>query len=146
MEDQIDQERTSKQTFLREEILEKGYDITLFQSYMESQKEDGLNIDSWSLEELKQVIYDFIRKYENNELKINNEAEPEEKEIKNKFDEKQSETGDEEKYVNVKLKRYKYILNLLYERKPYCSKLIFFILLYTLLLFIDIKKNKKKEK
>ena len=38
MEDQFDQERTSKQTFLREEILEKGYDITLFQSYMESQK------------------------------------------------------------------------------------------------------------
>lgn len=102
MEDQIEQERTSKQTFLREEILEKGYEISLFQSYMESQKDDGLNIDCWSLEELKQVIYDFVRKYENNELKINNEPDPEEKEIQNKLEEKQNELGEEEKYGNVK--------------------------------------------
>jgi hypothetical protein len=99
MDDTIDQARASKQTFLREEILEKGYEIELFQSYMETQKEDGLNIDCWSLEELRQVTVEFKKKYENNELKIINESEME-KPMGGKLEEKQNEIEDE-KYSNV---------------------------------------------
>ena len=41
-EDQIFKDRLEKQTFLRTEIIEKGYNPTFFQRYVEQLKEDGL--------------------------------------------------------------------------------------------------------
>ena len=40
-EDLIIKHRIEKQTFLRTEIMEKGYNPTVFQHYVESLKEDG---------------------------------------------------------------------------------------------------------
>ena len=43
-EDQIIKHRLEKQTFLRTEIIEQGYNPTFFQRYVEQLKEDGLKI------------------------------------------------------------------------------------------------------
>lgn len=43
-EDQIIKHRIEKQTFLRTEIIEKGYNPTFFQRYVEQLKEDGFLI------------------------------------------------------------------------------------------------------
>lgn len=37
----IDEQRIIKQSFLREEILESGFDTYSFQLFMENQKEEG---------------------------------------------------------------------------------------------------------
>ena len=50
------EERLKKQTFLKKEILEKGYDALEFQEFLEKKKYDGgTNIDIWEFSELKQV-------------------------------------------------------------------------------------------
>lgn len=50
------QDRIKKQTFLKKEILEKGYDAQEFQDFLETKKYDGgINIDLWEFNELKEV-------------------------------------------------------------------------------------------
>ena len=52
-----------KQEYLRENILEKGYDANLFANYLISKKgDDGADISSWSMEDLRQVVQEFIEK------------------------------------------------------------------------------------
>lgn len=50
------EERLKKQTFLKKEILEKGYDAQQFQEFLERKKYDGgNNIDIWEFPELREV-------------------------------------------------------------------------------------------
>ncbi len=52
-----------KQEYLRENILEKGYDANLFADYLMMKKgEDGADIGSWSMEDLCNVVQEFIEK------------------------------------------------------------------------------------
>ena len=52
-----------KQEYLRENILEKGYDANLFADYLIAKKgEDGADIGSWSMEDLCKVVQEFIEK------------------------------------------------------------------------------------
>ena len=69
-----------KQNYLRENILDKGYEAEDFVSYLTSKKgEEGVNLNNWSLEELKSVVQEYIVKnplknkieVDNNSLQVN---------------------------------------------------------------------------
>ena len=54
-------EEHQKQIYLRENILDKGYDGEDFASFLTSKKgEEGVNLKNWSLDELKSAVQEFI--------------------------------------------------------------------------------------
>ena len=63
--------RKEKQIFLIEEIQSKGYDTTDFASFLEYKKRkdspenlaNGVDIDNWSIDELKNAVVDFKATY-----------------------------------------------------------------------------------
>ena len=58
MEDDL----TEKQTFLRENILEKGYDAEDFMKLLQNKKgEQGLDLESWSMDELRSAVKEFTK-------------------------------------------------------------------------------------
>ena len=53
----------AKQEYLRQNILEKGYDANLFADYLITKKgERGADIASWSMEDLIKVVQEFTEK------------------------------------------------------------------------------------
>ena len=50
-----------KQIFLRENILEKGYDVNIFINFLKSKKggDEGADISSWSMTDLQNVVQEF---------------------------------------------------------------------------------------
>ena len=59
MEDDASQEE--KQNYLRENILEKGYDANAFVEFLKTKKgEAGSDIRNWSMEDLYEVVHEFI--------------------------------------------------------------------------------------
>jgi len=68
MEDELNE----KQTFLRENILEKGYDAEDFMKHLQSKKgELGLDLSSWSMDELREAVKEFTK--ENSDFEDGNE-------------------------------------------------------------------------
>jgi len=68
MEDELNE----KQTFLRENILEKGYDAEDFMKHLQSKKgELGLDLSSWSMDELREAVKEFTK--ENSDYEDGNE-------------------------------------------------------------------------
>ena len=56
-----DSEQIEKQNFLRKNILEKGYDVSQFVSFLKSKKgEAGSDISNWSMPDLYDVVKEFI--------------------------------------------------------------------------------------
>ena len=57
-----DSSREEKQNFLRENILEKGYDVNIFINFLKSKKggDEGADISSWSMQDLQNVVQEFI--------------------------------------------------------------------------------------
>ena len=54
-------EEHQKQIYLRENILDKGYDGEDFATFLTSKKgEEGVNLKNWSLDELKSAVQEFI--------------------------------------------------------------------------------------
>ena len=56
-------EREMKQQFLNAEISDKGYDRNIFANFLQSKKageEGGNDIDNWTMDELKNVVEEFI--------------------------------------------------------------------------------------
>ena len=57
-----DDDLNAKQTFLRENILEKGYDAEDFMRLLQNKKgESGLDLISWTMNELKDAVKEFIQ-------------------------------------------------------------------------------------
>ena len=57
-----DDDLNAKQSFLRENILEKGYDAEDFMKLLQSKKgESGLDLISWTMNELKDAVKEFIQ-------------------------------------------------------------------------------------
>ena len=54
-------ENMQKQIYLKENILDVGYDPTEFAAYMNSLKEGGTNIVNWTFEELEEIVQNFIK-------------------------------------------------------------------------------------
>ena len=51
-----------KQNFLREKILDKGYDTSQFVQFLTEKKgEDGADVANWTMEDLIQVVNEFIK-------------------------------------------------------------------------------------
>lgn len=51
--------KSEKQFYLKYEILDKGFDHNSFIEYLEDQKEDGSDIDNWTIKELMRVVEQF---------------------------------------------------------------------------------------
>ena len=57
-----DDDLNAKQTFLRENILEKGYDAEDFMKLLQNKKgESGLDLISWTMNELKEAVNEFVQ-------------------------------------------------------------------------------------
>ena len=53
-----------KQNFLREKILEKGYDTNEFVQFLTDKKgPDGADVSNWVMDDLKLVVNEFIKKH-----------------------------------------------------------------------------------
>jgi len=63
MSDKNEEQRNLKQTYLREAIIDAGYDPEKFVQYLGSEKENGTDIDNWDLEELKLAVLNYKRFY-----------------------------------------------------------------------------------
>ncbi len=50
----------AKQTLLQTEIIEKNYDKTAFINFCLSKKENGDDLNNWTLEELTQIVNEFV--------------------------------------------------------------------------------------
>lgn len=57
--EQLNLERKEKQNFLKTEVLLKGYEPKIFGDYISKLKEDGGDIDEWTLEELQDIVKEF---------------------------------------------------------------------------------------
>ena len=52
----------SKQAYLRENVLETGYDADEFMAFLQLRKgENGLDLNNWKMNELISVVEDFIK-------------------------------------------------------------------------------------
>ena len=64
----MEDELAEKQAFLRENILEKGYDAEDFMKLLQSKKgEIGLDLGSWSMDELREAVNEFTKENTENE-------------------------------------------------------------------------------
>ena len=105
-----------KQEYLRENVLEKGYEADLFADYLVSKRgEEASDISTWSMNDLRQVVMEFIqiesekKKLKNNKdgenqkiISDNNDNEINEFEKKNKDNEKVEEKDIANKNKNEK--------------------------------------------
>ena len=66
-----------KQNYLRENILDKGYDAEDFVAYLTSKKGDeGVDLGNWSLNELKLIVQEYIFTHPKNIIPNNNQSQP----------------------------------------------------------------------
>ena len=97
----------AKQTLLQSEIIEKNYDKTAFINFCLSKKENGDDLNNWTLDELTQIVQEFVSTQNQasaeNELKIEepkyegkNEGEGEGQEIKKEDIEKMEKFNAED--------------------------------------------------
>lgn len=123
MEDDIDPLTEQKQNYLRQNILERGYDGNTFANFLIQKKgEDGADISNWSLNDLKDVVNEFIALNEQqnninqenqNEIINQNNENNENKNIaqkENEIEEKKEDIKKEEKvddWVNVQANKDK---------------------------------------
>ena len=82
-----------KQKYLREHVLEKGYDPDKFMEFLTMKKgESGIDLENWALKELIDVTNEFLA---NNKLEIESNL-SDKNEIKNEeIDDKEKEKGEE---------------------------------------------------
>ena len=56
-----DSSQEEKQNYLRENILNQGYDTNQFVNFLKSKKgEEGADVSNWTMEDLKKVVQEFI--------------------------------------------------------------------------------------
>ena len=64
-----------KQEYLRQEIMEQGYDGNAFFVFISSIRgEEEVDLDSWSFEDLKSVVAQFKSQYNQNQNEVNQES------------------------------------------------------------------------
>ncbi len=67
-----DSTQEEKQNFLRENILEKGYDANLFVEFLIGKKgEEGADVGNWTMNDLQKVVKEFISLQNDNKDKSN---------------------------------------------------------------------------
>lgn len=95
--DNVEEEKAKKQAYLKEHIVQKGYDKLEFAQYMAESKENGNDIDEWALIELIDMVEEFKSTHK-----------PVEKEDSDSEEEKivppetiDSQSENEEKYADI---------------------------------------------
>lgn len=97
-----------KQNYLRETILDKGYDGNKFMSFLQEKKGEEIILENWSMEELKLAVQEFINfnyeqnmsnKEQNNE---NSEEIKQNEEIKQKEENKENTEKTKETEIKPK--------------------------------------------
>ena len=66
-----------KQNLLQSEIIDKNYDKTAFINFCLSKKENGDDLNNWTLEELTEIVTEFVK----NQNEAQQEAQPEEQKV-----------------------------------------------------------------
>jgi len=56
----MEEETKTKQVYLREHILEKGYDPEAFVDYLSSQRDNGSDISIWTLVDLQAAVEQYV--------------------------------------------------------------------------------------
>lgn len=62
--DNAEEDKLKKQQFLITNIVEAGYDKQEFAEYMANWKDNGTDIDEWSLIELMDMVHDFQKTHQ----------------------------------------------------------------------------------
>ena len=93
-----DEDLNAKQTFLRENILEKGYDAEDFMKLLQNKKgESGLDLISWTMNELKEAVNEFVQDKSPEISPLEEEEKIDNKTVEN---EKDNENENEEQNEN----------------------------------------------
>ena len=100
MEDNMD-EIQAKQSLLQSEIIEKNYDKTAFINFCLSKKENGDDLNNWTLDELTEIVREFVNSQNQNQQEPQtdapqNEGQKGEQEIKKEDIEKMEKFNAEE--------------------------------------------------
>ena len=86
-----------KQELLQKEIIEKNYDKTAFINFCMSKKENGDDLNMWTLEDLTNVVQEFVKYHDNNNKESSgNNTQGGEEEIKKENLEKMEKFNAEE--------------------------------------------------
>ena len=73
MAEEIDRETQEKQNYLRQNIMDAGYDTNAFVEFLIGKKgEAGADVANWSLPDLKNVVQEFINLNNNQQEEVNN--------------------------------------------------------------------------
>ena len=106
MAEEIDQETQEKQNYLRQNIMEAGYDVNAFVEFLIGKKgEAGADVANWSLPDLKNVVQEFINLNNNQQEEVNNNNDEvknddnvdENKNVENENDNKEIKNTNEKK-------------------------------------------------
>ncbi len=84
MEDQS-KEIEEKQQFLKGEILNQGYNAEKFSEYISNLKENGTDLNNWTLEELQNIVVSFKNQENSGEINSEEIIEKEVENVKNSF-------------------------------------------------------------
>ena len=104
---EIDKSIEQKQEYLRENVLEKGYEADLFADFLVSKRgEEGSDISSWSMNDLRQAVMEFIQ-IESEKKKIKTEEDEENNnkindDNDNEINRNEKERTDNEKNTEIK--------------------------------------------
>ena len=78
-----DSEIQAKQSLLQTEIIEKNYDKTAFINFCLSKKENGDDLNNWTLDELTEIVKEFISTQSEAQAQTEQKVEESTKEVKN---------------------------------------------------------------
>ena len=97
-----DDDLNLKQAFLRENILEKGYDAEEFMKLLQNKKGDsGLDLMSWTMNELKEAVKEFVKDRSSEYSPLNEEETNDNKIVENENnEEKEKEAYKEDQLEN----------------------------------------------
>ena len=92
-----------KQEYLRQEIMEQGYDGNAFFVFISSIRgEEEVDLDSWSFEDLKSVVAQFKSQYNQNQNEVNQESAEEQGQNNSNEPPQQNQEMEEKKEVEKK--------------------------------------------
>ena len=94
----MNEDLQSKQAYLRENVLEMGYDADEFMTFLQSKKgENGLDLNNWDMKELISIVDEFV-------YNKNKESDPEYDQNEDKKE--KEEKNNDENYQNIKTDNY----------------------------------------
>ena len=97
-----------KQGFLRETILDKGYDVNQFIQFLTDKKgEEGADVSNWSMHDLQTVVKEFIKLNGGREEEPQPEVKSPEPEKKVEIENKEIKPKSEEKETKIEKKNPK---------------------------------------